>query len=288
MARSIASRRDDLAGGAATASAIWSPQVKTGLSEVIGSWKIIEIWLPRTSRISSSESFSRSRPSSRISPSTILPGRPMRRMIDSAVMLLPQPDSPTTPSVLPSSIAKLTPSTALTMPSWVKKWVRRPLDLEQGASGVRSGRPNALVRDCRHHFDSMRWRGSRASRRPSPRKLAARTMRTIVTAGRRAGRPRLEVLLEVLQQVAQAGLGRADAEAEEREGGLGDHRVGDAERAGHDDRGERGRQHVPGDDPPVGWRRGRGPPGRSRPRGARGTPPGRAGGEWSSRSARWR
>ena len=26
-----------------TASAIWSPQVKTGLSDVIGSWKIIEI-----------------------------------------------------------------------------------------------------------------------------------------------------------------------------------------------------------------------------------------------------
>ena len=29
------------------ASAIWSPTVKTGLSEVIGSWKIIEISLPR-------------------------------------------------------------------------------------------------------------------------------------------------------------------------------------------------------------------------------------------------
>ena len=37
----------------ATASAIWSPQVKTGLSEVIGSWKIIEIALPRMSLISS-------------------------------------------------------------------------------------------------------------------------------------------------------------------------------------------------------------------------------------------
>ena len=69
----------------------------------------------------------------------------MSRRIDIAVMLLPQPDSPTTPSVLPSSIAKLTPSTALTVPSWVKKCVRRPLDLEQ-AAGVRrpaAGRPNA-------------------------------------------------------------------------------------------------------------------------------------------------
>ena len=34
----------------ATTSAICSPTVKTGLSEVIGSWKIIAIALPRTSR----------------------------------------------------------------------------------------------------------------------------------------------------------------------------------------------------------------------------------------------
>src|SRR5437868_5638925 len=31
-------------------STIWSPMVKAGLSEVIGSWKIIDIWLPRNSR----------------------------------------------------------------------------------------------------------------------------------------------------------------------------------------------------------------------------------------------
>ena len=34
-----------------SASAICSPTVKTGLSEVIGSWKIIEISLPRILRI---------------------------------------------------------------------------------------------------------------------------------------------------------------------------------------------------------------------------------------------
>ena len=31
-----------------TASAIWSPTVYTGLSEVMGSWKIIAMSLPRT------------------------------------------------------------------------------------------------------------------------------------------------------------------------------------------------------------------------------------------------
>ena len=42
-------------------------------------------------------------------------------MIDSAVTLLPQPDSPTSPSVSPARTAKLTPSTALTMPSMTWK-----------------------------------------------------------------------------------------------------------------------------------------------------------------------
>ena len=74
----------------------------TGLSEVIGSWKIIEISLPRMRSISGSLSSSRSRPSKRIAPPTMRPGGlATRRRIDSAVTLLPQPDSPTTPSVSP-------------------------------------------------------------------------------------------------------------------------------------------------------------------------------------------
>src|SRR4051812_20481915 len=48
-------------------------------------------------------------------------------MIESEVTLLPQPDSPTSPSVFPSSISKLTPSIARTSPSGVKNDVRRPL-----------------------------------------------------------------------------------------------------------------------------------------------------------------
>ncbi len=37
-------------------------------------------------------------------------------MIESAVTLLPEPDSPTMPSASPAASAKLTPSTARTMP----------------------------------------------------------------------------------------------------------------------------------------------------------------------------
>ena len=47
-----------------TVSAIWSPTVIVGFSEVIGSWKIIPISLPRTCRIPSSLSAEISCPAS--------------------------------------------------------------------------------------------------------------------------------------------------------------------------------------------------------------------------------
>ena len=40
-------------------SVSWFSMVKTGFRLVIGSWKIIEIWLPRMLRISSWDSLSR-------------------------------------------------------------------------------------------------------------------------------------------------------------------------------------------------------------------------------------
>ena len=76
-------------------------------------------------------------------------------MIDSAVMLLPQPDSPTTPSVWPSSIAKVTPSTALTTPSWVKKWVRRPLTSSRSSVRGRSVSPVEWQLDAHVSLDAL-------------------------------------------------------------------------------------------------------------------------------------
>ena len=51
----------------------------------------------------------------------------LRPMMVSIVTDLPQPDSPTMPSVFPVSTENVTPSTALTMPSSVRKCVRRSL-----------------------------------------------------------------------------------------------------------------------------------------------------------------
>ncbi len=75
------------------ASSIWRPMVMTGLSEVIGSWKIMEISLPRISRMAAASRPTRSTPSSRTEPSTMRPGgSATSRISDSAVTLLPQPE----------------------------------------------------------------------------------------------------------------------------------------------------------------------------------------------------
>ena len=104
------------------ASTTWLPTVNTGFSEVWGSWKIMAIFLPRTCRISSSDSLVRSSPSSSTSPETIrAAGLGMMRSRERAVMVLPQPDSPTMPRVSPSRNWKLTPSTALVTPRRLKK-----------------------------------------------------------------------------------------------------------------------------------------------------------------------
>ena len=86
-------------------------------------------------------------------------------MIESAVTDLPQPDSPTMPSVLPRSTAKLTPSTARTSPDRVPKYVRRS-----------STSSSAIY--------AAPWvRGSSASRKPSAMKKAVRINHAIAMLG---------------------------------------------------------------------------------------------------------
>ena len=142
MARAMASRFD-MPRCSTSASAICRPTVSTGFSEVIGSWKIIEMALPRTLRISGSASSSRLRPSNSMRPSAMRAGGiGSRRRIDIEVTLLPQPDSPTIASVSPGITSKLTPSTARTTPSRVWKCVFRFSTRRRGfalASIVTSG-----------------------------------------------------------------------------------------------------------------------------------------------------
>src|SRR6478609_9413766 len=88
------------------------PMGTTGFSDDSGSWKIIARSRPRRSRMAFSGSFSRSVPSNSTVPATLFPRLGSSRMMASEVTDLPQPDSPTRPTVWPGATWKLTPSTA--------------------------------------------------------------------------------------------------------------------------------------------------------------------------------
>ncbi len=66
-------------------------------------------------------------------------------MIARFVTLLPQPDSPTSPSVSPRATSKSIPLTAKTAPSWVRKRTTS-LRTERSGSGTPPG--EALVRSA--------------------------------------------------------------------------------------------------------------------------------------------
>ena len=82
-------------------SVICRPILSTGLSEVIGSWKIMAISRPRMRRISSSESPSSSRPPKRIEPRVRAVPAGSSCMTASADTDLPEPDSPTIATISP-------------------------------------------------------------------------------------------------------------------------------------------------------------------------------------------
>jgi len=70
---------------------------------------------PRTARISAADASSSRCPSNTISPPAMRPGGDGTSCItDRLVTDLPDPDSPTIPSVSPRRTSKLTPSTART------------------------------------------------------------------------------------------------------------------------------------------------------------------------------
>ena len=87
-------------------------------------------------------------------------------MIDIAAIVLPQPDSPTTPSVSPASTSKLRPSTAWTVPLRRRIRVSRPIHLEQS----------------RHRRYRSCSRTSNASWSASPMKLKATTVITMIAS----------------------------------------------------------------------------------------------------------
>src|SRR5205085_4308422 len=219
------------------------PTRYTGLSEVIGSWKIIAISRPRISRISYSLIRVRSWPLNMTLPPTIRPGRCSRMMLI-AVTDLPQPDSPTMPSVSPEFSSNETPSTALTVPSLVENtvcrswtssrgWVTGVLRLQSRVEGVTDGVAEHVRGEHGHEDRDPRQRDQEQGAE--------------------------EVALGVGEHVAPAWRRRLDAEAEEVESGLDQDDLAHAQ-AGRDNQhrqhvGQQVAEHqarVPGADRPRG------------------------------------
>ena len=97
-------------------SVICRPTVITGLRLVDGSWKMMLMRRPRMSRILASGNCVMSVPSTSTLPELTRPLSGSSRRIDSAVIDLPQPDSPTSANVSPRSIVSVSASTARTRP----------------------------------------------------------------------------------------------------------------------------------------------------------------------------
>src|SRR5438309_1554256 len=117
-----------------------SPTVWRGSSEAKGSWKMIASSL-RMRRSEGPDSRSRGSPLKTISPSL---GSTSRR-IERPRVDLPQPDSPTSPSVSPCLIVRSMPSTARTWPTvrfqtplWMGNQVLSPRTSRRGSEAVQT------------------------------------------------------------------------------------------------------------------------------------------------------
>ena len=112
-----------------TASVIWRPMVRIGLSAVIGSCGMSATARPR-SWLMTLRSPVTSWPAMRASPEMTARSSGSRRSRAIAVVDLPEPDSPMMVTVSPWSMWKLTPSTARMTSSVGHQLDLQVLDLE--------------------------------------------------------------------------------------------------------------------------------------------------------------
>ena len=98
--------------------------VCSGFSAVMGSWNTMPIFAPRRAHSAASSSEVSSCPARRMEPETFAPSG-SRPISASAVMDLPQPDSPINPTVSPRAIANEIPRSASAGPRLVCRVTRR-------------------------------------------------------------------------------------------------------------------------------------------------------------------
>src|SRR5215472_8376 len=187
-------------------STICAPTVCSGLSAVIGSWKIIAILPPRIACSFGSERARRSVPSKTIRPPVSAPST--SPSTESAVIDLPEPDSPTSANFSPAAIVKDTSSTTAFAP---KRTVRCSI-ASSGAGLKRTSRARSRSGGCRLRGRAEELAAGRAL------VVAARWRRAQLAEfgfharHRRAVRaalvPRLQLLADLLQRAAAAHVER--------------------------------------------------------------------------------
>src|SRR6185503_18181083 len=150
-------------------SSIWSPTLRIGLSAARGFWKIIEISRPRKSRISFSLAALTSIPENITEPSAMLPARSRIRITAYDVTDLPEPDSPTMPSVSPLATLMLTCCTALTMPRRVVNSTVRSLTSRRGCTVMMPSGKISKTTPCKVERSSLlpHSRDGQSQRQPS-------------------------------------------------------------------------------------------------------------------------
>ena len=153
------------------------------------------------------------------------------RMIDSAVTLLPQPDSPTSPSVSPSRARRRLRG----RPGRPRRRPRTPSrDPRPKSSGACVHSPSATPRLGRRPRRSSV--GSRTSRRPSPAARIRPSPSTIAPPGKATSQGEVKgAAWPVADHVAPGGLRRLDTDADVGERRLEEDRGRDAERDVDDD-----------------------------------------------------
>src|SRR5581483_8576296 len=211
---------------------------------------------PRNSRSSFGAIFRRSLPLNVAVPLAIRPGGCGMSPSSAIVLtLLPEPDSPTIPSVSPGKTSYEMPSTAWTMPSSVRNSTARSRIDRSGSAAIyaltlRSAPESAA------HFPGAPRNISCTSGTNSPLLRVERVAQPVADevdadhddheheAGQHGQPPFLRELLAAGDELAERRRRVGDAEAEEREERLEDDRVRDGERPVHHDRAKGVREHV--------------------------------------------
>src|SRR5690606_2804487 len=179
------------------------PTAISGLSAVMGSWNTIAMSPPRTPSSSRSGSCSKSpRPASSARPVTR--ASPASRSSASAVTVLPEPDSPTRASFSPGCTSKPTPCTTCLLPKRTSRSrtrssgpVASPLRKElRTSSAPRLARIERIAQRIAHEGEQQQRRDQHAE-------------------GGQRDPPRIDVVLALAEQLAQAGRARRHPQAKE-------------------------------------------------------------------------